>query len=111
MRLRDEAQVVCVESEKKAVVMVKRVEIAKEKNSRLEGDLAKSRNDLREMSLKYEALLKLRDHDLKNLFILRKKEYETPEEVRIDPPSEDVPVSIGDDEEVIGEASSQRNLS
>ncbi|CAN8307320.1 unnamed protein product [Cochlearia groenlandica] len=64
-RQREEAKVAASEVEARTALMLKRAEIAKEKASRFEGEVAAVRRSLRETELKYEALLKLRDRDLR----------------------------------------------
>ncbi|CAN8307348.1 unnamed protein product [Cochlearia groenlandica] len=64
-RQREEAKVAAFEVEARTALMLKRAEIAKEKASRFEGEVAAVRRSLRETELKYEALLKLRDRDLR----------------------------------------------
>ncbi|CAN8243280.1 unnamed protein product [Cochlearia groenlandica] len=53
-----------VELEKKVALVLKRAEIAEEKSSRFESELVATVDSSREVKLKYEALLRLRDHDL-----------------------------------------------
>ncbi|CAN8275454.1 unnamed protein product [Cochlearia groenlandica] len=64
-RQRDEARVAVAELETKVAVMLKRAEIAEEKSSRFENELIAAENSSREVKLKYEALLRLRDRDLR----------------------------------------------
>ncbi|CAN8319652.1 unnamed protein product [Cochlearia groenlandica] len=64
-RQRDEARVAAATLETKVALMLKRVEIAEEKSSRFEGELTAAENSSREMAIKYEALLRLRDRDLR----------------------------------------------
>ncbi|CAN8306613.1 unnamed protein product [Cochlearia groenlandica] len=64
-RQRDEARAAAAVLETKVALMLKRVEIAEEKSSRFEGELNVAENSSREMAIKYEALLRLRDRDLR----------------------------------------------
>ncbi|CAN8307945.1 unnamed protein product [Cochlearia groenlandica] len=64
-RQRDEARTANAELEKKVALMLKRVEIAEEKSSRFVGELIAAEDSSREVKFKYEALLRLRDHDLR----------------------------------------------
>ncbi|CAN8319621.1 unnamed protein product [Cochlearia groenlandica] len=60
-----EARIAAAESETKTTLMLKRADIAEEKVSRFECEVAAGGRSLKETRLKYEALLKLRDHDLR----------------------------------------------
>ncbi|CAN8271815.1 unnamed protein product [Cochlearia groenlandica] len=65
-RQRDEARATTAELETKVALMLKRVEIAEERSLRFESGLVAAKNISREMKLKYDAILRLRDRDLRN---------------------------------------------
>ncbi|CAN8288846.1 unnamed protein product [Cochlearia groenlandica] len=64
-RQRDEARATVAELETKMALMLRRAEIAEEKGGRFESEVIAAESSSRETQLKYEALLKLRDRDLR----------------------------------------------
>ncbi|CAN8272446.1 unnamed protein product [Cochlearia groenlandica] len=64
-RQRDEARAAAAALETKVALMLKWAEIAEEKSLRFEGDLTAAEDRSREMAIKYEALLRLRDRELR----------------------------------------------
>ncbi|CAN8271572.1 unnamed protein product [Cochlearia groenlandica] len=64
-RQREEAKAATAELETKVALMLKKAEIAEEKSSRFEGELITAESSSREVKIKYEAFLRLRDRDLR----------------------------------------------
>ncbi|CAN8324441.1 unnamed protein product [Cochlearia groenlandica] len=64
-RQRDEAKAAAAALETKVALMLKRAEIAEENSSRFERELTAAEESSRAVSVKYEALFKLRDRDLR----------------------------------------------